>query len=327
MKKVVIKILFGLVIFGLGIGGGFLFYKTQDDICTKKYSYINSSFACGKKISVEKTSMNVFREKVNEFIELQKQAGKILGVSVFFRDLNVGPTFGIDELENFSPASLLKLPLALAYLRLEEERPGTLQSVIRYTKDGAINEQTFKPLYSIKKDKNYTIEEVLFYMIAYSDNVSYSVLSEYMNSIPDGGKFVYQTYQELGFIDPTNPEQEIVTSHSYASIFRLLYNSSFLDPGLSEKMLSWLAQAEFKEGLIAGVPQSVQVAHKFGERILEEEKNGKETKQLHDCGIVYFPKNPYVLCVMTRGEKWEDLMSTIKTISSMTYEEMISRSL
>jgi len=27
--------------------------------------------------------------------------------------------------------------------------------------------------------------------------------------------------------------------------------------------------------------------------------------QLHDCGIVYYPETPYLLCVMTKGWNFE----------------------
>jgi hypothetical protein len=49
--------------------------------------------------------------------------------------------------------------------------------------------------------------------------------------------------------------------------------------------------------------------------------------QLHDCGIIYYPGNPYLLCVMTRGTDWSALEKTIQTISAMTYKEVDSRKL
>lgn len=49
--------------------------------------------------------------------------------------------------------------------------------------------------------------------------------------------------------------------------------------------------------------------------------------ELHDCGIIYYPNNPYVLCVMTRGDSMEELKKIISTISLMTYKEVDSRRL
>lgn len=317
-----------LILLAVGIFAGFFLNSTLRDRCLKTHEYINKDFSYGKTVyTVRKSSYAPFRQELISLIDSEKEAGAVLAVSVFFRDLRAGPTFGINDFENFAPASLLKVPLALAYLRFEEENPGILESVIRYTKDGDILEQTFKPSKSIKKNETYTIEEILFHMVAYSDNVSFGVLSDYIKTLPNGGKFLSQVYQELGVINPRDAAQESVTVHGYASIFRQLYNVSYLNVELSEKLLSWLAQSDFKEGIVAGVPASVKVAHKFGERLIVEQSTDKEIKQLHDCGIVYFPNNPYILCIMTRGREWKDLTRVIKTISEKIYKEVESRRL
>ena len=47
--------------------------------------------------------------------------------------------------------------------------------------------------------------------------------------------------------------------------------------------------------------------------------SGAKTKQLHDCGIIYYPGNPYLLCVMTRGDSFGELSSTIRDISDIIY--------
>ncbi len=49
-----------------------------------------------------------FKDRVNELVEGMLSAGRASHISVYFRDLNNGPWFGINEKEEFSPASLLK---------------------------------------------------------------------------------------------------------------------------------------------------------------------------------------------------------------------------
>ena len=90
---------------------------------------------------------------------------------------------------------------------------------------------------------------------------------------------------------------------------------------MSEHALSLLAQSGYDVGIKAGVPKDVEVAHKFGERSGFE----GDLKQLHDCGIIYYPENPYLLCVMTQGQNFDDLSATIGMISKMVYEEFDSR--
>ena len=73
---------------------------------------------------------------------------------------------------------------------------------------------------------------------------------------------------------------------------------------------------------MAELPNDIVVAHKFGERDLED-----NTKQLHDCGVVYYPQNPYLICIMTHGQSYKSLERIIQHISGKVYKEVDSRKL
>lgn len=109
-----------------------------------------------------------------------------------------------------------------------------------------------------------------------------------------------------------------ITVKDYVSFFRVLYNSTYLDRTLSEKALELLSKSEYQDGLEAGVPEEVRVAHKFGERKFEE--TGE--RQLHDCGIVYHPIRPFLMCVMTKGKSLNDLSSVIAALTKTAYAEV-----
>src|SRR5450756_1800229 len=104
-------------------------------------------------------------------------------VHYFTRGLRLGPTFGINALENYAPASLLKLPLALAYLSLADTYPGLLEKKIGYTGTTTSPlEQTFPPAVSIESGHFYSIRDMIFNMLVYSDNKSYTVLGNYFEN-------------------------------------------------------------------------------------------------------------------------------------------------
>lgn len=105
----------------------------------------------------------------------------------------------------------------------------------------------------------------------------------------------------------------------YAGFFRVLYNSSYLDRQMSEKALEILSKSKYVNGLRKGVPPEVIVANKFGERT-----NGEKMTdiQLHDCGIIYYPKRPYLLCVMTRGDNFGNQEKVIEELSRFVYNEV-----
>ena len=123
-----------------------------------------------------------------------------------------------------------------------------------------------------------------------------------------------QIYTDLGVAIPgTRGTEDYMTVKEYASFFRILYNASYLNKEMSQKALDLLLRTDYKDGLIAGVPKNINVAHKFGER-----KMG-EVDQLHDCGIVYAPQKPYLICVMTRGTDFQVQGRVIADISRFTY--------
>jgi hypothetical protein len=80
-----------------------------------------------------------------------------------------------------------------------------------------------------------------------------------------------------------------------------------------------MTRSTFKDGLVAGVPEGTIVAQKFGERSLET------GQQLHNCGIVYVPSQPYLLCVMTQGTNVASLRSVIRDISAITYRAVTNK--
>jgi hypothetical protein len=153
----------------------------------------------------------------------------------------------------------------------------------------------------------YSVEDLLFRMIVHSDNFAAAVLTEQ----PDVD--VEMTLKEMGVPLVISNGQVWLRVNSYASMFRILFNATYLDVEHSTMALRLLSQSKFTKGLFGGLPGDVVVAHKFGERGLGDDF------QLHDCGIVYVPKTPYLLCVMTRGKTFENLSEAIQSISKIVY--------
>ena len=69
-----------------------------------------------------------------------------------------------------------------------------------------------------------------------------------------------------------------------------LANGKSVDPASDAKMVETLKRQKFNEGIPAGVPKGIAVAH----------KTGNITRINHDAAIVYAPR-PYVLVVLVRG--------------------------
>lgn len=252
-----------------------------------------------------------FTPELTAFAGQLKQRLNLTDLSVYYRDLNNGPISGVDQGEQFAPASLLKVPVLIAYLKWAEEKPGVLDEKIFYESPVNVGyQQQFAPSVPLEVGREYTARELLEIMTKYSDNQALVLL---FKRLP----FHYQEdlYALLG-VDTqliTDPTAQL-TIRQYSIFFRVLFNASFLSRSNSEYALNLLTQTTFEDGVRAGVPMKVEVAHKFGER-----KTADGLQQFHDCGIVYYPKHPYLLCVMTRGEDVQALISAIAETSEYVY--------
>ncbi len=283
------------------------------------YRFIDPLLECDASSDYLKNrELSNFKEEAGEIVKERLAASDANRISVYFRELHDGLSFRIGELNRFSPASLLKVPLLIAYLRMAERDPGLLQRRVKFEggKDDSAR-QNFRPSRVIVPGEEYTVEELLRRMIVHSDNNASMLLRRQVDP-----RVLYKEYQDLGIADPkVESGDDTVTITEYAAFFRILFNASYISRDSSEKALALLSQSEFRGGLAAGVPPSVPVAHKFGERSF----GSVGERQLHDCGIVYFPKHPYLLCVMSRGEDFERPARSIADVSATVYAQVAAQ--
>ena len=254
--------------------------------------------------------------KIEEIIAKQKSSIKqIADVAVYYRDLNNGPWFGINENDNFAPASLLKLPIMMAYFKDAQSNLNILEKKIAYVNDSNVASQLFIPQKHLEDNKSYTVEQLIDQMVVYSDNNALKLLVQNIDQTKIGN-----LQKDLG-IEPSNYQNENYLSvKSYSTLLRVLFNASYLNREMSEKALGLMTESKFNRGLTAKLPKDIVVAHKFGERDLPG-----NIDQLHDCGIIYYPNHPYLLCIMTRGSNMEHLSQTIEQISAQIYSDLDAR--
>lgn len=219
---------------------------------------------------------------------------------------------GINDDATFDPASLLKVPLMMTFLKLSETEPKILNKEILY--EGNVKlEQNVNKEDALVPNETYTINDLIVHMIELSDNHAFEELSKHIDF-----DFVRKLHNDIGVTYPSEEMPEnYMTVRSYATLFRVLYNASYLERKTSEQALEYLVNTDFNAGLVAGVPKNIMIAHKFGIRDLNE---NSDLKQLHDCGIVYHPSRPYLICIMTQGEDLNELTNIIQTISKKVYD-------
>lgn len=289
----------------------------ESDECLNDYPYTNRNLGC-VTFDTNSQSLHLLDQKLDKAADTYTKNGKATRVSVFVRDLVTQQWAATNENEVYAPASLMKLPLLITYYKIAELDQSIFSSTLKFTsKDGTVSgskNQTYAPANPLVPEHVYTVRELLDQMIRNSDNDAADLLYTHINPT-----LFEQTSIDLGVTIPTRTtEIDFVTAKTYAGIIRILYNSSYLNRDSSEAVLSLMTKTAFP-GITAGVPSGINVAHKFGERELTGDGRSI-TRELHDCGIVYKTPNPYILCIMTQGENFDDLSGVLKGISSLVYQ-------
>ena len=318
MRLLVLSFIF---LFGLGVGlFTSQFFLKPPEFNSKQvrqggYRYINPLLECEVGFNPQ-NSFGELRVTLEDVIDNLKSRGTIEEASIYLRDLNNGPYIGINDEEEFSPASLLKLPIMIAYYKQAERQPGYLNTKIKLNVEKDYNSwESIKSSKYLKIGEEYTYDQYIDAMMLYSDNNAMAILSQQMSlALQD------EVYKALGVTIPGSQGiNDFMSVRQYASFFRILYNSSYLEPESSEKILQTLTTIEFKDGIRAGIPQGIAVSHKFGERVVNERI------QLHDCGIVYLEDRPFLLCIMTRGDNLDELTGVIRDISAIIYKDISTK--
>lgn len=237
--------------------------------------------------------------------------GYVTDAAVYFRSLNDGVWIGINEKNRFAPASLMKVPIMMVWLKQAEKDPAILKKKLKAETEDNHN-QFIPPGDTLKSGEEYTVEELIAAMIRNSDNDAMLTLVKHAEV-----EEVLKMYDQLGY-SAFKEQGDFISLKAYVGTFRVLYNATFLNEEMSEKALAWLSGSKFKKGLAASVPQGTAVAHKFGEYGVP----GRGVKQLHDVGIIYHEDNPYLLGIMTRGTDYDRMAAALEKISSFIYNEV-----
>lgn len=266
--------------------------------------------------SLLRRDIQEMQEKINTLIDDAVATGNVSEASLYYRDLENGPVLFIND-EVYTPASLLKVPIMIAYFKAAEANPDILNQVVDY-KDPlpTVPSQIYiDSTPEIQPGNSYTIGELIDRMITRSDNTAALLLHNYIDI-----NLQQKVYDDFDIPLPNNddPRRPFINAQTYSGFLRILYNATYLSKEYSEKALEILSRSTFNQGLRAGIPADVKISNKFGVFAKGSEPDIKT--QLHDCGIVYSRKT-YIICVMSIGHSLEAQAELIKNISAVIYED------
>ncbi|HEY0173960.1 MAG TPA: serine hydrolase [Pyrinomonadaceae bacterium] len=232
-------------------------------------------------------------------------------VAVAFRDLQTGRGLLVNERLSFHAASTMKVPVMLEVhraaragrLRLDERLP--VRNEFKSIADGsaysvAPEDDSEQTLY-MKVGATETVRELVRLMVTESSNLATNILVERVTPAR-----VMDLCRRLGARDMrvlrgvedgkafARGLNNTTTARDLLALLRAVAEGRAVSAEASREVADVLAAQKFNEGIPAGLPAGLRVAH----------KTGSITAIEHDAGIVYPPgRRPYVLVVLVRGIK------------------------
>ncbi len=246
------------------------------------------------------------------FVPLRKQLqAKFNGLDVqksfYFEYLPDGTSIRVGADEQLTAASLIKVPLAMNLYKAAELGRINLNETETITP--AELDDAYGTLYQRGSGAQLTLREAMRYMLEESDNTATHVIFDHTQN-----KLSYdeQSLARLDIDQDTENGQAVINARSYASVLKGLYFSAYLNKQDSQQILDYLTQSTATNRLVAELPGGVKVAHKIGVY-----NSGAWAES--DCGIVYVPKRPYVICAMV-GLPEDQANTFIADVSKMVYD-------
>lgn len=224
-------------------------------------------------------------------------------VSIYFEYLPTGANIAISKDAEFFPASLLKVPVAMAAAKKIDK--GEWKWDNKLVLMSTDKDDRFGSLYKEPTGSIFTIEELVSRSLIDSDNTAHFILLRNLELSE-----ISDVYTHMG-LDRFLETNGSISAKRYAVILRSLYSSSYLADANSQKIISFLAEESFREYLGSGMPENVVFAHKIGVDI--------DKKIYLDSGIIYLENRPYILVAMTKSKTEQQAKDLMKDISENVF--------
>jgi len=221
--------------------------------------------------------------------------------SVVVRNLKDGRYAALDESRSWYAASTFKAAILLAAYQQRDAGVLDFDKVVTVEPKYAENDLGTLEYLGIRPNDLITIGDAIKGMIVVSDTSLAVMLQDQV-----GGNVVDAALREIGATVMTVNSHDLPTTAS--DLTQLLIAIAFahgVSAASRDGMLSLLSQEWFTSGIVAGLPEETDYAHKSGNL-------GEAT---HDAAIVWGPGGPYVIVVMTDGSGgWEPIAAVSEAV-------------
>ncbi len=235
-----------------------------------------------------------------------------INYSFYAEYLPTGTSIKINQDYPMVGASLLKVPIVMNLFYASEHGQIDMSQQVAM-QEGDMDKRS-GTLWQKGVGYKQTIRDLARLAIVDSDNTAVNMLIG-----ATSGKFdlFQKTIDELDVnLTAENNSQTMIGAQGYSSMLKCLYLSCINTYADSQQILQWMTESNSPPRLRAAIPSNIQVAHKYG-------TSGGVSES--DCGIVYLPKRPYMICVMVSTDP-DQANNIIKEVSKKVYDYISSQS-
>jgi beta-lactamase class A len=260
---------------------------------------------------------------------------------LFARHLESGETIAINADQRFPTASVIKTAVMVEVFqqiadgRLRKEQVLTLSEEMKVGGSGV--------LHSLRAGSQHSVADLLYLMIAVSDNTATNMLIGAVGTVSVNDRMVacglpltrlYRPTFRMGKAD-VFPEEEkefglgSSTPREMAGLMELIARGRAVSPQASEEMLALLKKQQDDDMIPRRLPpmDGLQVGSKSGASSEQQrDAAGKEGSIRNDAAIVVTPRGRYVIAIFTRrgvDERWtadNDALVTGAEVSRLVFD-------
>lgn len=230
---------------------------------------------------------------------LKDTKGKKGNYGIYFANLKDGTSFGSNEYEQFTAASVNKVSLITALYYLAEHGKMDLNEQITLQERDIQDYGTGSLRYQ-KPGGTYSLQTLAKLALKESDNTAAYIL---------GQKIGHATVQEVidGFgLTQTSIDDNTTSSYDLYLLFKGIYEHKFISEAHAKEIMGYMTETDIEDRIPAALPAGTVVSHKTGDAV----------GFLHDAGIITRGDDVYFLSVLT-SDIGTDEKATKETISQI----------
>ena len=230
-------------------------------------------------------------------------------VGFYFEYLPTGSSISINPEKEVKLASLAKVPVVMAVYK-EIERGNVNPDTIITLKPEHIN-NSYGALWRQGAGSKVSLDRVIELALQDSDNTAALAIA---SLLPETA--MDEVFDQVDLPKKETAEEvPVLNGKGYSSILRNLYLATYLNKEHSNEIIELLTNSKTNDLLPVGIPDTIKVAHKIG----VYEIPNQEENTYSDCGIVYVPNRPYLICIMAE-EKEAEASEHIINLSKLVYD-------